>query len=525
MIRKRIEKLIRESLEIKDIEIKIERPSNKEYGDYSSNIAMVLSKILNEHPLKIAERIRSKIEDKSPKIFEKIVVEKPGFINFYLKKEYLQDKLKEILKKKEKFFKLNIGKGKKVQVEFISANPTGPLTIGNGRGGFLGDVLSNILEEVGYKVTREYFINDKGEQIKKLGFSVLNPKKGVYKGEYIEEIRKKLKKDLKKMSLEKAGERAGKIILNEMIKPSIKRMGIKFDKWFSESSLYKSKLVDKVIKILKDRKLVYEKNKALWFRSKKFGDDKDRVLIKKNKEHTYFLSDIAYHWDKFKIRKFDKVIDIWGADHFGYVKRVIAAKKALKIKGELKIIITQLVKLFKNGKEIRMSKRKGTFITLDELIKEVGVDVSRFLFLSRSPDTHLDFDLDLAKEESKKNPVYYIQYAYARIKNILKKSKYKDSEIFKADFRLLNHKYEIELIKQLLRFNEVIEDIVYDYQVHRLCYYTLELVSIFHKFYETCRVISEDKKITLSRLALVKSTEIILKKSLDIMGISTPSRM
>jgi len=525
MIRKRIEKLIRESLPEIKIEIKIERPANKEYGDYSSNIAMVLSKILNEDSLKIAKKIKSKIEGKDPKIFEKVTAEKPGFINFYLKKEYLQDKLRKILEKKEKFSQLNIGKDRKVQVEFISANPTGPLTIGNGRGGFLGDVLSNILEEAGYKVTREYFINDRGEQIKKLGFSILNPKKGIYKGEYIEKIRKKLKKDLERMSFEKAGEKAGRIILNEMIKPTVKKMGIRFDKWFSESYLYKSKLIDKVIRMLKNRKLVYEKNGALWFKSKKFGDDKDRVLIKKSGEHTYFLSDIAYHWDKFKRRKFDKVINIWGADHFGYIKRVMAAKKALDIKGELKIIITQLVKLFKNGKEIKMSKRAGTFITLDELIKEVGTDVSRFLFLTRSPDTHLDFDLDLAKEESKKNPVYYIQYAYARIRNILKRSKYTDSEIFRADFRLLNHKYEIELIKQLLRFPEVIEDIAYDYQVHRLCYYTLELVSIFHKFYETNRVIGEDKEITLSRLALVKSTEIILRKSLDIMGISAPCKM
>ena len=525
MIRKRIEKLIRESLPEIKIEIKIERPANKEYGDYSSNIAMVLSKILNEDSFKIAKKIKSRIENKNPKIFERVTAEKPGFINFYLKKEYLQDKLREILEKKEKFSQLNIGKDRKVQVEFISANPTGPLTIGNGRGGFLGDVLSNILEEAGYKVTREYFINDRGEQIKKLGFSVLNPKKGIYKGEYIKKIRKKLVKDLKKISFEKAGEKAGRIILNEMIKPTIKKMGIRFDKWFSESYLYKSKLIDKVIRMLKNRKLVYEKNGALWFMSKKFGDDKDRVLIKKNGEHTYFLSDIAYHWDKFKRRKFDKVINIWGADHFGYIKRVMAAKKALDIKGELKIIITQLVKLFKNGKEIKMSKRTGTFITLDELIKEVGTDVSRFLFLTRSPDTHLDFDLDLAKEESKKNPVYYIQYAYARIRNILKKSKYTDSEIFRADFKLLNHKYEIELIKQLLRFPEVIEDIAYDYQVHRLCYYTLELVSIFHKFYENNRVIGEDKKITLSRLALVKSTEIILRKNLDIMRISAPCKM
>jgi len=504
-------------------EIKIEYPKEKDHGDYSTNVAMEIAKNTKKRPMEIAENLKSQISNLKSNFFEKIEVAEPGFINFFLSKEFLQTQIKEILKKGKKFGKLNIGKNKKVNVEFISANPTGPLTLGNGRGGFYGDTLANVLEKAGYKVKREYYINDVGTQIRKLGHSVIGDSQALYKGKYIEELRKRIKgKDP-----DEVGQKAAKIILKEMIKPSVKRMGIKFDKWFSEKSLYEKGEVDKILNWLKKKKLAYEKEGALWFKAAKFGDDKDRVLVRQNGEKTYFASDIAYLKNKFQ-RGFNFLIFLWGADHAGYVKRMEAAVEALGYKREqVRFIIMQLVKLFEKGKEVRMSKRTGSFVTLDELIEEVGLDVARFFFLQRSPGSHLNFDLDLAKEQSEKNPVYYIQYAYARIHSILRKLKTQNSKLKTTteNLKLLNHPSELELIKQLIKFPEVVEDIARDYQVQRLPQYALDLARQFHDFYEKCRVISPDKNLTQSRLALILATKIVLKNTLDLMGISAPERM
>jgi arginyl-tRNA synthetase len=523
-------------------EIRIEIPENKVNGDYSTNVAMVLAKVVKKNPMETAQSLESAITNQELGIFEKIEVVKPGFINFFLSKDYLQKQVGEILKVKDRYGNLEIGQKQKINVEFISANPTGPLTLGNGRGGFCGDVLANILEKTGYRVTREYYINDAGEQIKKLGHSILGDEEGVYKGDYILDLRKRLKEKIcpsgvplsgRKEDVMKLGKKAVDLILKEMIMPTVKKMSIKFDKWFYESELYKSGEVEKSLEFLKKKKLAYEKDGALWFKSTQFGDDKDRVLIKADGEKTYLASDVAYLKNKFK-RGFKKLIYIWGADHFGYIGRIKAAAEALGYKKEdIEIIIMQLVKLFEKGKEVRMSKRTGVYVTLDELIDEVGLDVARFFFLTRSPDSHLNFDLDLAKEQSEKNPVYYVQYANARICSILRKlnskfeirnSKQIPNSKFK-NFKLLNHPSELNLIKQLIRFPEIIEDTAKDYQVQRLPQYAVDLATSFHQFYRDCQVLSEDGELRKARLGLVLATKIVLKNTLDLMGISAPEKM
>ena len=501
MLKEKIAKLVEKSIKEKK-EVLIEKPREKSHGDYSTNIALKIK----GNPMENAVRISKSLD--SP-IFSKVEVAKPGFINFFLSKEYLQKQVKEILKQGNKFGDLKIGKNQKVNIEFISANPTGPLTLGNGRGGFGGDVLSNVLERAGYKVDREYYVNDTGVQVKKLGHSVLKDSQAVYKGEYIDKIKVKGKDP------QEVGEKAAKIILKDIIKPSVKKMEVKFDTWFSQKSLN----VDKVLKGLKE--LTYEKDKALWFKSTKFKDEKDRVLIKEDGEKTYLAYDIAYLKNKID-RGFNKLIFFWGADHHGYINRIKGASQALSFKGEVDIIIMQMVRIFQKGKEVRMSKRTGSYITLDELINEVGLDVARFFFLMRGVDSHLNFDMDLAKEQSKKNPVYYIQYAHARIFNILKKSKEKPKSL---NLKLLDKPTELALIKELIRFPEIIEETAQDYQTYRIPQYAVDLADSFHQFYENCRVISEDKKLTQARLSLISAVKVVLKNTLDLMGISAPDKM
>ena len=553
-------------------EVLVENPGNEKFGDYATNVAMQISKILKKDPMEIAEIIKSqitnyKLQTKYPegkhlasygagktqntnksKIFERIEIASPGFINFFISKEYLQKQVLDILKKGEKFGDLDIGKKKKihpvksslrrgvrpsgeqfnrVQIEFISANPTGPLTIGNTRGGPFGDVLGNIFKKAGFKVERAYYVNDFGNQILALGHSVLKDKEAVYKGEYID----KLQKRIKEKEPYKAGQKAAKIIINEMIKKTVKKIGIKYDEWFLESHLHRLGEVDKVIQFLKKKKLVYKKEGALWFKSSKYGDNRDRVLVKKDGSKTYLAGDIAYHRYKFEKKKFEQVIDIWGADHYGDVLGLKAGIEALGYKSKLEIILHQFVTLFEKGERVRMSKRKGVYFTMDELLNEVGSDVMRFFFLQKSINTHLNFDLDLAKEQSEKNPVYYVQYAHARIHSILAKiTNHKlqipnKSQITNSKLKKLNHSTELSLIKQLIRFPEVIEDTVKDYQVQRLPQYALDLSAVFHQFYRDCRVISENKELSQARLALILATEIVLKGVLDLMRVSAPKKM
>jgi arginyl-tRNA synthetase len=491
-------------------EIIIDHPENKNYGDYSTNVAFALSKILKKSPLELSDLICKKIPGMESNCTA-------GFINFKVPKEYLQKQVEIILKEGQSFGKLRTGRGQKVNVEFISANPTGPLTLGNGRGGFCGDVLANVLGKADFKVGREYYINDAGEQVRKLGHSVLGDNEAVYQGPYVEDLKKRVKGE----NVQRVGEDAAKIILNEMIKPSVEKMGIKFDIWFSEKNLHEKKEIDKVLEFLKKKGLTYENEGALWFKSTEFGDDKDRVLIKADGDKTYLASDIAYLKNKFE-RGFGKLIFYWGADHHGYVERLKDAAFALGYKKEqVEIILMQLVKLFQEGKEVRMSKRTGIYVTMDELIDEVGLDATRFFFLSRAANSHLDFDMDLAKEKSDKNPVYYAQYAHARICSILEKSGNKR----KGDFKLLSHSSELKLIKELIRFPEIIEDTSKDYQLQRIPQYSLDLAAAFHAFYRDCQVINDDKNLEAVRISLVLAVKIVLENVFDLMGISSPKKM
>jgi len=555
MIREEIKKIIKEAIEnlqkegklpeFQIPEIVVEKPKEKNYGDYATNIALLVAKELKRSPTDIASMIDLRFNNDdatlrgvrlkaSRRIFEKIEVVPLGFINFFINENYLQKQLKEILKQKDKFGSLKTGKNKKIQVEFVSANPTGSLTIGNARGGPLGDTLGNILKKAGFKVERAYYINDFGNQILVLGHSVLKDEKAEYKGDYIDYLHKKIKE---KDPL-KAGERAAKIILEEMIKKTIKRIGIKYDEWFSEKKLHKSGAVDEVIEFLKKKNLTYKKENALWFRSTNYGDIRDRVLIKQNGQKTYLAGDIAYHQYKFGKKKFDKVINIWGADHYGDVPGLKAGVEALGYKNKADFVLLQFVTLLKKGEKIRMSKRKGIYVTMDELLDEIPLDVVRFFFLQKSAGTHLNFDMDLAKKQSAENPVYYVQYANARIHSILAKSKAKspapkgrgslnkvERQKSKVNLKLLKEPSELNLIKQLSRFPEIIEDTAGDYQVQRIPQYAIELADAFHKFYENCRVISEDKELTKARLALISATKIVLKNTLDLMGISAPEKM
>ncbi|MDI6602930.1 MAG: arginine--tRNA ligase [Patescibacteria group bacterium] len=523
MIREEIKKLIEKAVKDlykKEIEVEIERPAKATYGDYSTNIAMIFKK----NPQEIASIIKSDI-------LEKIKV-KNGFINFFLSKEYLQKQVDEILKQGEKFGQLNIGKKIKTQVEFISANPTGPLHIGNGRGAFFGDTLANILKKTGYKVTREYYINDakNSNQIRELGKTAL--RKGItYLTKNLEFKIKNLEAKLKKISDE--GE-AGYLLAQNVqkdIKDFIeKRLKIKFDNWISEEDLYKKNKIDKIFNWLKDRDLIYQKAGAWWIKTSEFGDSQDWVIIRtphqnslenKGGEPTYLLSDIAYHKDKFD-RGFQKIIDIWGADHQGHVSKIKAVAKMLGYKGDLNILISQVVR-FKKGK---ISKRKSQIITLEDLINEVGLDVARFLYLTKSLNTQMEFDLELAKEQSEKNPVFYVQYAHARICSILRKAPSKNYwSRTSIDYSLLNHPSELGLIKQLIRFPEIVEDTAKDYQIQRLPQYAIDLATIFHQFYRDCKVLTKDKNLREARLALILATKIILKNTLNLMGISAPKRM
>ena len=522
MVQKSIKQLQKEG-KLPDLEMpefSVEHPEEKIYGDYATNAAMLIGKVGKKNPMEFADLIAESLGQLADEpLFEKIEVVKPGFINFFISKKYLQKQVEEILRQGEKFGELGIGEGQRVNVEFISANPTGPLTLGNGRGGFCGDVLSNILGKTGYKVAREYYVNDAGEQIRKLGHSILGDKEAVYKGDYISELQERLKeKDIAKLSKE-----AADLILKEKIMPAVGKMEIGFDEWFYESQLYKTGEVEDILSYLKSKKLTYEEEGALWFNSKKLGDDKDRVLVKADGEKTYFLSDIAYLKNKFE-RGFQKLIFFWGADHYGYINRMKAAAEALGYKKEqLDIIIMQLVSIMQSGEKLRMSKREGVYRTIEELIDNLGIDIVRFFFLMRSPTTHLVFNLDLAKEQSEKNPVYYIQYAHARICSILRKIESVKSK--KINEEMLEHPSELRLIKELIRLLEIIEDTAKDYQVQRIPQYALDIATSFHQFYRDCQVISEKEGLNKNRLNLISATKIVLKNTLNLMGISAPEKM
>jgi len=512
----------------------VERPDNPENGDYATNAALLSTKALKKPPMEIAETLAESLRRDATlkEQFDRIEVAKPGFINFCLSPKFLQSSVNEILKAKEKFGK---GKSKEsVNIEFISANPTGPLTLANGRGGFFGDVLGNILRFAGVKVDKEYYVNDAGNQIKTLGESVLaagkllEPAEHHYQGGYIASYAKEFSAELEQHvnEPEVLGKKVADAILARDIKPVIARAGIQFDIWTSEAKDIRGKgLVEKSMQQLEKKGYVYEKDGARWFKSSEFGDAEDRVLVKSvgNKDYTYIAVDIPNHLQKWK-RGYGKLIDIWGADHHGDVARLQAGMKMLG-KPEIKVILMQLVRLMEDGKEVRMSKRTGNFVTMVELLDEVGEDVARFFFLMREPNSHMDFDLTLAKEHSQKNPVFYVQYAYARLSNVLKKAKERGDRKAKRDLTLLKSQEELALIKKLLQFPELAEDIAKTHEVHRLPQYTMELATAFHKFYDTNRVIGEDRNVSLARVLLVETVKTVLGTTLKLMGVKAPEEM
>lgn len=555
MIRDKLAQLVIESIndaiQIGEIliprmpEVVLERPKEKVYGDWSTNVAMVLARQAKANPLKLAEVIASHLK-KERQFLKEIRVVPPGFINFFISDEWLQKALMEIEKQGPKFGYSDIGKGEKIQVEFVSANPTGPMHIGHGRWAAVGDALANVLVAAGYRVEREFYINDYGTQMDLFGASVsaryaqifgvdeVVPEGG-YHGAYIKEIAQEIadKEGNKYLELSQAEraklfrERAEKQVL-EHFEKVLEAFGVQFDNWASEEELHESGAVTQAIKELRKKGHVYEKDGAVWLRTTTFGDDKDRVLIRENGEPAYFAADVAYHKNKLE-RGFKKIINVWGADHHGYVGRVKAAVQALGYPADqVEIIIGQLVNLYRRGEQVRMSKRTGEMVTFEELLEEVGRDVARYIFLTRSTDSPLDFDIELAKEQSQENPVYYVQYAHARISSILEFARQKGVPIpgpGEADTSLLKHQSELELIRKLLEFEEMVEDCARFRAPFKFTRYAEDLAALFHVFYTQCRVVTENKELSQARLSLVKATKIVLKNVLGLLGVSAPEKM
>jgi arginyl-tRNA synthetase len=519
-------------------EIEVTRPKDDQFGEYTTNVALILGKVLGMNPRTVAEAIKEQItRDKGQaeaKLFEKIEVAGPGHINFFLSQSMLIGVLGRVLERGTDFGDAEIGEGTKVDNEIISANPTGPLHLGNARGGFSGDVISRVLRKAGYDVTNEYYVNDAGEQVVKLGHSVLKDSEAVYSGEYIEEIISNFQFPISNVSIREAGEKSAEYILEKYIKPTVmEKMGIPVDAWISEQrDVVAAGLVDEAIETLKAKGLTFESEGALWLRTTDFGDDKDRVLVKKDGSRTYFASDCGYILHK-KNRGFARLILILGADHHGYRTRLQSAAKALGFDGSYDISFVQLVRLMKDGVEVRMSKRAGNVVTIDDLLERIPVDVVRFFFLMYSPDTHMNFDLGLAEERSAKNPVYYVQYAHARLSSILRKAEEAgisfdghSREDGNPNLSLLAHPKERELLRELLSFPELIEEVAETHAVHRLPQYAIRLADKLHSFYGECKVIDPEQiELSRARLALVTGVKTVLGGTLGLMGVTAPERM
>lgn len=509
--------------------------AKKEFGDFSTNLAFKVKKTAIEITV---EKLVDLIQNDTwiQENFEK-VEEKNGFINFFLKDASIHAVINEILSKKQSYGRSESEKGT-VLIEFVSANPTGPLTIAHGRQAAFGESLSRILSFQGYKVTKEYYINDCGRQMELLGKSLkchYLKKRGIdseipedgYLGQYLKEIADKIPEGHENED-DLFFENFAKDEILKMIKDDLEKFGVRFDRWFSESDLRKKGKVECTINTLKEKGLVYEKDGALWFKSSLYGDDKDRVLRKKDMSYTYLAPDIAYHQDKIK-RGYDMLINLWGPDHAGYVARIKAAVSVLGFSPEkLKIIIVQLTTLYRGKEKISMSTRKGQFITLRQLVDEVGPDAAKFFFLFRKADSHLDFDLELAKKQTEENPIYYIQYAYVRAKHIIafaREKGIKESDITNADLSLLKEDLEIEILKKLKKFPIIVEQAAKNLEVSKISHYTLDIVRSFHSYYQKFRVVDENFKLSCSRLALVLSFMTVMELNLELLNISKPEKM
>ncbi|MEG7379607.1 arginine--tRNA ligase [Bacillus subtilis] len=522
----------------------LETPKDKTHGDYSTNMAMQLARVAKKAPRQIAEEIVAHF-DKGKASIEKLDIAGPGFINFYMNNHYLTKLIPSVLKAGEAYGETNIGNGERVQVEFVSANPTGDLHLGHARGAAVGDSLCNVLSKAGYYVSREYYINDAGNQINNLALSVEvryfealglekpMPEDG-YRGEDIIAIGKRLAEEYgDRFVNEDESERLaffreyGLKYELEKLRKDLENFRVPFDVWYSETSLYQNGKIDKALEAIREKGHVYEEDGATWFRSTTFGDDKDRVLIKKDGTYTYLLPDIAYHKDKLD-RGFDKLINVWGADHHGYIPRMKAAIEALGYeKGTLEVEIIQLVHLYKNGEKMKMSKRTGKAVTMRDLIEEVGLDAVRYFFAMRSADTHMDFDLDLAVSTSNENPVYYAQYAHARICSMLRQGEEQGLKpAADLDFSHIQSEKEYDLLKTIGGFPEAVAEAAEKRIPHRVTNYIYDLASALHSFYNAEKVIDpEYEEKSRERLALMKATQITLNNALQLIGVSAPEKM
>ncbi|HHU90228.1 MAG TPA: arginine--tRNA ligase [Clostridiaceae bacterium] len=529
-------------------DILIEVPRERDFGDFSTNIAMQVSKQAKMPPRKTAELLVSEF-DFSGTYIERAEVAGPGFLNFYLKKDWLYESLHIIQEKQDKYGEVDLGKGIKVNVEFVSANPTGPLHMGNARGGALGDCLASVLSKAGYDVTKEFYINDAGNQIEKFGISlearylqivlgedkVEFPEDG-YHGEDIIEHAKAYYEKNGDILLEKSPEERRKILVDYALPINIKKIretleayGITYDVWFSEKTLHESGAVKKTIDFLTEKGYTVEKDDAIWLNGEKLGLEKDEVLVRNNGIATYMAADIAYHYNKFITRGFDWAIDLWGADHHGHVARMKAAMEPFGVKKDrLEVVLFQLVRLYRNGELARMSKRTGKAISLEDLLEEVGRDAARFFFNLKTSGSHLDFDLDLAVKQSNDNPVFYVQYAHARICSLLRKLKEEGVEpkpVEAVNLTLLKENEEIELIRKLSEYPEEIGLAAKTLEPSRLTRYVMDVAAHFHSFYNACRVKGEDEDLMMARIILVDCTRIVIKNILELIKIDAPEKM
>ena len=575
LIKKCIQDLISKGILIEmPPNVRLDHTKDNSHGDYATNIALMLSKQAKMKPVDLAKIIVDQLEESS--FINKIEIAGPGFINFFISDESSSSVVSEIIDQGPLYGSSEIGQGKKVLLEYVSANPTGPLHVGHGRGAAYGATISNLLRAVGFKVDNEYYVNDAGRQMDILAVSIYLrylslcgenlrfPDNG-YQGQYIKDIAQVIydtsgeefykKLDLIFANVSKDASEGGdkeshidgliensKSILGDSfraifqvgiesilggIKSDLSEFGVVFEKWFSEQSLIDTGLSESCISKLKESQKVYEKDGALWFKTTNYGDEKDRVVVRDNGNHTYFASDIAYHFDKFE-RGYDKIINVWGADHHGYISRVKASIDALgHSPDKLEILLVQFANLYRGGSKVQMSTRSGSFVTLEDLRKEVGNDAARFFYILRKSEQHMDFDLDLAKSKTNENPVYYIQYAHARICSVFRQANEKEMEVdhSQANLSLLTEGIEKNIIKELSRYKSVLESSAIQYEPHQLAYYLRDLSTHFHSYYNACKFIVEDKHLTQARLSLIHATRQILINGLSILGVSAPESM
>ncbi len=520
----------------------IEAPRQAEHGDFATNAALVLASQAKQPPRRLAEIIKDGISTPG-NVLQKVDIAGPGFLNFFLEDAYWREVLPEIRRLGDAYGNCDLGVGLKVQVEFVSANPTGPLHIGHGRGAALGDALARLLTAAGYQVDREYYINDVGNQIITLGKSLAFrmrelqgeqiefPEDG-YQGDYMKDLAQQYLDEhgappagLGDLDYLPLGQYAADLILAD-IKKDLEDFGVTFDRWFSENDLFQQDWVERGFTFLKDHGYLYEADGALWFKSSQLGDEKDRVVRRSNGATTYFASDVAYHLNKFE-RGYDLVVNLWGADHHGYVPRLQAAAQALGGKDRVKVILVQLVSLLRHGEPVAMTTRGGTFVTLREVLDEVGKDSARFIFLTRRSDAHLDFDLDLAKQQNAENPVYYVQYAHARLASVFRQAE-AQGITFAPDpalLQLLSLTEELDILKLLANYPDVVEGAARQLEPHRITYFLTELASRLHSYYRNHRFITEDIDLTQARLWLVMGVKTVLAHGLGILGVTEPQSM